>query len=184
MLYILALLSMCFAVSTVEQAEASTVEQITVSTAEQCSNILAKDFVIQEMKSEDKDCMKDLFDASPDINSYTGIQYNSKEFYISVGHYTLYVCKYVKTGKIVGFLIGENFSEYFYVRALGVDKDYRRFGIATKLLTAAYEFAQKNNYPSMTISASNNIAKKCYEKFGFITNSSTGLLTINFHQVI
>jgi ribosomal protein S18 acetylase RimI-like enzyme len=141
--------------------------------------VLEQDLVVQEMEYADIDNIIKLFQKSSDIGSYTGI---SSDFshYLHKDGYKVYLCKNKKAEDVYGFLLAVHQGDSFYVRALGVDKDCRRLGIATKLLKSAYGFAEQNNYNKLTIQASNENAKKCYEKFGFKIDSLTGCLTISF----
>jgi ribosomal protein S18 acetylase RimI-like enzyme len=142
-------------------------------------DVTEQDLFIQEMQQQDIEAIKALFQKSPDIGTYTGMG-SDFSFYLNNSGYKIYVCKNIKTEEICGFLFAVNCGTSFYVRALGVDKDYRRLGVATKLLKYAYGFAEQNDYKSLIILASNEKAAKCYEKFGFVLDSATGYLTILF----
>jgi len=141
-------------------------------------HITEQDLMIQEMQSDDIEKIKKLFEKSPDIGSYTNASSDFSGYLNQSSIYKVYLCKNKVNGDLYGFLLAINYKDSFYVRALGVDKDYRRFGIATKLLKAAYEFAQQEKLPKITIQASNDKAKNCYIKFGFKHDSLTGCLAI------
>ncbi len=150
---------------------------------EKQQKVLEQDLVVQEMQDQDINAIKKLFQKCSDIPSYTGIS-SDFSFYFNKDSYKVYLCKNKTTEQVVGFLLAVHYGDSFYVRALGVDTDYRRFGIATKLLKYAYGFAERNNYNKLTILSSNEKAQKCYEKFGFKLDSSTGYLTISFMKHI
>jgi ribosomal protein S18 acetylase RimI-like enzyme len=131
-------------------------------------------FSIEKFQSEDMDQCMLFFDKSSDIALLTAINQDSFLDYARLSErYIIFVCKKceILDKKVVGFLLADKTanraSQRLLVRALGIDSDYRRLGLATKLLEQAEDFARKNNYQGMSLYASNDGAKSCYERFGF-----------------
>lgn len=141
--------------------------------------LLNQEVIIKEMQPSDREQLENLLIKCADISAQTGIYVDDLSFYLSRrSDYLVYVCKDKKHSNLCAFLIAEKCWHHIYIKALGVDKDYRRFGIATKLLKRIYDFAQGNSYEYLSIFASNNAAKKCYEKFGFTLDGSKGSLIV------
>jgi ribosomal protein S18 acetylase RimI-like enzyme len=143
-------------------------------------DVSEQDLVIQEMQEQDIEAIKALFQKSPDIGSYTFMNADFSRYLKKESRSKVYLCKNRRKEEVCAFLCAVNQDKAFYVRGLGVDKDYRRLGIATKLLQYAYDFAEQNNYDKLTINAGYEKARKCYDKFGFRLDSATGDLTISF----
>ena len=69
-------------------------------------------------------------------------------------------------GKVVGVLFGlTDFAYWLYVTDLGVDRDYVRLGIATKLMKKAHEIAGGEKDIAVYLIANEN-AIPFYEKLG------------------
>lgn len=145
----------------------------------QAQAIAESDLVIQEMQRQDLGAVTALFERNSDISLHTSIDSDFSK-YLGKNRYTVYLCKHATKDEIYGFVVAIQKETSLYIRALGVDKDCRRFGIATKLLKQVYDLAKNKISLYLTIIASNENARKCYEKFGFKDNPSTGCLTISF----
>lgn len=145
-------------------------------------NFLADNFLVQEVENSDLSEISTLFDNNPDISQYTGINvYDFNDYFkLKKNQTKMYICRDTLNQKIVGFLISYQMPNSYYVRAIGVDKDYRRYGVATRLLQAVYSYANQNDYLHITIHASNENAEKCYKKFGFKENVLAGYLAMDF----
>ncbi len=131
-------------------------------------NEFADAVIIEELQFDHLEKIKILFDNNPDIPYYTSISFDYISYHIRHPDSTRnYVYKDIKNEYICGFLLSSISLGEFYIRALGVDKDYRRLGLATKLLKEAYGFAQQTDFKKMTIRTNNLNALKCYQKFGF-----------------
>lgn len=142
-------------------------------------NQSSNNLMIRELERSDFDKMQKLFEDNSDISSLTGMASYSITAYFGIKSTKVYVCVDLLSEKIVGFALAYESGASFYIRALGVDKDYRRFGVATKLLKEIYGFvSDQNSCKQLSIHASNDNAKKCYEKFGFKYDALIGALVL------
>ena len=74
-------------------------------------------------------------------------------------------------GLIVGVLFGlTDFCYWLYITDLGVDRDYKRQGIATKLMKTAHELAGGEKNIAVYLIANEN-AEALYEKLGMVKSN-------------
>ena len=74
-------------------------------------------------------------------------------------------------GLIVGVLFGlTDFCYWLYITDLGVDRDYERQGIATKLMKTAHELAGGEKNIAVYLIANEN-AEAFYEKLGMVKSN-------------
>lgn len=71
--------------------------------------------------------------------------------------------------KVIGYVDAWFISDEVHLANIAVDKDFRRQGVASKLLSKIIEIAQQKNCQKILLEVrlSNVIAQKFYEKFGF-----------------
>jgi N-acetylglutamate synthase-like GNAT family acetyltransferase len=93
---------------------------------------------------------------------------NIKEFYQKTGRGNFWLA--LEDGKPVGTIgLYELSPDVGYFVRFYVDKNYRRKGIGTRLLSTLTEFAKKNNYKKLflTTSSDREAANKFFVKMGF-----------------
>ncbi len=73
-------------------------------------------------------------------------------------------------GRLVGYMIISRYADAWHVMNIAVDDDYRRRGIATKLLTRLFEVTESDDRRGYTLEVrvSNGDAIKLYEGLGFV----------------
>ncbi len=78
-----------------------------------------------------------------------------------------YVAK--SDNKTVGYLGMQNAMGDGYITNVAVTSEFRKMGVATKLLSALFDYANKTqmNFISLEVRTSNNAAISLYEKLGF-----------------
>ncbi len=95
-------------------------------------------------------------------------QINEQAFKNSIlsKNHKLYVAKLA--GEVIGFVCLE-LTDEVNIENIVVAKSYRNYGIGTKMLEFAYDFAKQNNFNALSLEVSeNNItAYLLYKKFGF-----------------
>ncbi len=138
-------------------------------------------FLIRDFsEKKDRARIEYLFEDSSDISLQTGISTkydNFPDFFLLEEYYKVFICEDLSNNKIIGFLIVQTSEEdrkshnnTLYVKALGVNGNYRRLGIANQLLEFAEYFAKQNAYRGLSLSVleRNYGAIQLYEKSGFI----------------
>lgn len=78
-----------------------------------------------------------------------------------------YVAK--QEDKTVGYLGMQNAMGDGYITNIAVTSEFRKMGVATKLLSALFDYATKSqmNFISLEVRKSNNPAISLYQKLGF-----------------
>jgi ribosomal-protein-alanine N-acetyltransferase len=72
--------------------------------------------------------------------------------------------------QLVGYLIISRYADAWHVMNVAVHEDYRRRGVATKLLTRLFEITSSDDRRGYTLEVrvSNGDAIKLYERLGFV----------------
>ena len=72
--------------------------------------------------------------------------------------------------RLVGYLIISRYADAWHIMNVAVDEDYRRRGVATKLLGRLFEVTEADDRRGFTLEVrvSNGQAIKLYESLGFV----------------
>ncbi len=73
--------------------------------------------------------------------------------------------------RLVGYLIISRYADAWHIMNVAVDEDYRRRGIATRLLNRLFELTSTDDRRGYTLEVrvSNDHAIKLYESLGFVS---------------
>ena len=87
---------------------------------------------------------------------------------INENPYSLYLAAYNKD-KLVGYIGGWMIIDELHITNLAVDPDYRKQGIATRLIKSTIEIVKRKDFKSVTLEVreSNQAAINLYHKIGF-----------------
>ena len=133
------------------------------------------DIKIEKLKMEDLKTAISIWDENH--NTFTNYEKSAK-IYSEIVNNPAYHNIVAKTnGQVVGLAtviinydIVDQLKPFITVWNLSVKREYRRKGIATKILEYVYEFAKKSNcdFIAFQADAKNVIAQKLYDKLGYI----------------
>ncbi len=75
-----------------------------------------------------------------------------------------------KDGAVLGYISGQMILDEFYISNIAVDVNFRKIGIASRLLERLIEIVKSKNAAFITLEVreSNSAARSLYEKFDFI----------------
>ena len=73
-------------------------------------------------------------------------------------------------GRLIGYLFTMHFLDELHVNKIAVDSEWRRAGLASKLMERCFEFARQNEIRSITLEVreSNEAARGLYRSLGFV----------------
>jgi ribosomal-protein-alanine N-acetyltransferase len=98
----------------------------------------------------------------------------SREFFLNEIYKKNTVCNVaVSGGSVIGYLCADALQHKSHILNLAVHPDFRRRGVAARLLHEAREELKKNGcaFMYLKVRVSNTGAQKFYERFGFKTES-------------
>jgi len=129
---------------------------------------------IRKYKEKDKEQIKELitktlheiFNVSPPENVLEDIERIKQEYFENTGIF--YVT--IKKGKIIGTIaIKKQDNKTAKLKRMYVDRDYRKTGIAQKLMKKIFRFCKKKGYEKIILSTCPEMksAIRFYKKHGF-----------------
>jgi len=72
-------------------------------------------------------------------------------------------------GHLIGYLFTMHYLDELHVNKVAIDPEWRRFGLATKLMERCFAFASRNGIRTITLEVreSNHPARALYARLGF-----------------
>lgn len=105
-----------------------------------------------------------------DFNPYLTAKVNLREFVDKITDKAVLIYQRDNNSRLVGLVVlycNNEKERISYISLVGVHKDYRRKGIAKKLLIEAISYAQKMNFLVLGIHSNNPAAINLYSSLGF-----------------
>jgi ribosomal protein S18 acetylase RimI-like enzyme len=96
------------------------------------------------------------------------LYYNITDYYsfFIMPKYNILMAEDAINGKLCGFLVSEHIGKYYHILTFGVNKQYRRKGIGSKLIDGLIKIAKCENL-SLNVHIENTSGIAFYQKYGF-----------------
>jgi ribosomal-protein-alanine N-acetyltransferase len=85
----------------------------------------------------------------------------------------------ISNSELAGYLICSRYHTVWHLMNLAVDLDYRRLGVASRVIEHLFDVAGENERYTLEVRISNTEAIKMYESFGF---RSAGVRRSYYHD--
>lgn len=128
--------------------------------------------MVQSNKPTKEELLIFLNSINEDFNPYLTVKVNLSDFVDKITEKAVLIYQRDNNSKLIGLVVlyCNNEKERFsYISLVGVHKDYRRKGIAKKMLIEAISYAQKKNFLVLGIHSNNSNAINLYYNLGFRT---------------